>query len=144
MLIGGSASFFTCAAGVIAAAWSAVLVHYDLRSHRLPDALTLPAGAAALASCAAWPEGLWGLAWPALYLLVGRGIGGGDIKLSLPLGVAVAALASPPAILAAVGVSSALTLAAAAVLRARGAPHGPSMLAAAWLCVLMGSFPAQL
>nr|WP_288831562.1 prepilin peptidase [uncultured Corynebacterium sp.] len=129
MLIGGL---------VAAAVWSAALVAFDLRERRLPDVLTLPAGAAALAACLALPAGWWGLAWPALYLLPRGGIGGGDVKLALPLGVAVAALAGPGWMLAAVAGASLLTLAAAALARADGAPHGPSMLAAAWLCALMG------
>ncbi|WJY68158.1 prepilin peptidase [Corynebacterium auris] len=140
MLIGGSAIFFLACAGV----WSAALAVWDASARRLPDALTLPAGAAALGWCFAWPVGLWGLAWPALYLLPARGIGGGDIKLALPLGVAVACCGGPLWVLVAVAGAGALTLAAAAVTGARALPHGPAMLASAWVCALMGGDAANL
>ena len=113
MLIGGSAVAVCCAV-----AWSAALAAFDLHSGRLPDALTLPAAVLALVASLAWPVAWWGWAWPALYLLGGAGIGGGDIKLAAPLGVAVAVCAGPVAVLAAVGTASLLSLAAAGAVRA--------------------------
>ena len=131
MLIGGLAA--------VAAAWSVALVLYDVTSRRLPDLLTLPAGAAACVACAVWPAGLWGAVWPALYLVVGRGIGGGDIKLAVPLGVAVAVAAGPVWVLRAMGAASVVTIGAALAGSVRSVPHGPSMLAAAWGSVMLSA-----
>lgn len=121
-----------------AAAWSAALALYDVSRHRLPDALALPAGALALAACAWHPAALWGCAWPLGYLLLGRGIGGGDIKLALPLGIAVAWWAGPVGVIAAIGLSGLLSAGAAALAGAGRVAHGPAMLAAAWAVGLAG------
>lgn len=116
--------------------WSVALSIYDVRARRLPDPLTLPPAAVALAACACWPELCWGLAWPAVYLLAGSGIGGGDIKLAVSLGVACASVAGPLGVIGAVGLSGANSVALAWWSRQQTVPHGPSMLCAAWAVVL--------
>lgn len=89
---------------LLAVPWALLLVAVDRAVHRLPDVLTLPlaAGTAALLGLAAplpgaggsWPGALLGGAalvgcYLALYLL-GRGrLGLGDVKLALPLGIAL-------------------------------------------------------
>ena len=72
------------------------------------------------------------------YLVIGRGIGGGDIKLAVPLGVAVAWVAGLVGVICAVGVSGLLTVLLSKLLDAETLPHGPSMLAAAWVVVIVG------
>lgn len=130
MLIGGLA-----VAGA-AAVWSAALAYYDVTYTRLPDCLTLPAAAVALAACCLWPWGWWGLAWPLAYLVAGPGIGGGDVKLACSLGVVCALAGGLLSVLVAVLVASCLTAAVALVLRTRALAHGPSMLVAAWVVAL--------
>ena len=120
--------------GIIYGLWAAALSWWDIRERRLPDALTIPAGVLSVAF-ANWG----GLFWPVLYLLValrGAGIGGGDIKLALPLGMLVGAAAGPLAVLIACGSAAVFTLLASGVVRAKGGvPHGPSMLVAAGLVI---------
>lgn len=111
---------------------------FDVRRRRLPDALTLPAGALALVACAFHPLALWGLLWPVGYLVIGRGIGGGDIKLAVPLGVAVAWVAGLVGVICAIGLSGLLTVLLSKLLNPETLPHGPSMLAAAWAVVIVG------
>ncbi|MCP1387163.1 prepilin peptidase [Corynebacterium sp. TA-R-1] len=118
--------------GIFAAAWSLGLTLSDVRFQRLPDWLTLPAFAPACALCVIDPGALWGLVWPAAYLFVGTRIGGGDIKLAVPLGVGAAWCAGLPGVLAAIGVSGLLTACVGMLARSRTVPHGPAMLAAAW------------
>lgn len=117
----------------VAAAWSVVLALIDVAFHRLPNTLTVPAAAAALVACAMRPPWAWGLAWPGAYLCLGRGIGGGDIKLAVPLGVAVCAMAGPLGVIGAVGLSGLLTGLSAAVMGRRRVAHGPAMLASTWI-----------
>nr|VDG63541.1 Flp pilus assembly protein, protease CpaA [Streptococcus thermophilus] len=129
--------------GIVAGVWSIALVLYDVSQRRLPNFLTLPAAALALIYCVFNPQGLWGLVWPALYLLLvlrrgtGKnteaGMGGGDIKLGVPLGVALAAIAGVQAVLAAMLLASVLTVVFLLLKRLNDTAHGPSMLAAAWI-----------
>lgn len=113
--------------------WSLGLLLIDVTRHRLPDALTLPACLVAAVACLVRPSAFWGVIWPACYLLFGRGIGGGDIKLALPLGVAVALSAGPAGVVAAMGLSALFTAVIALALRRQAVAHGPSMIVAAWL-----------
>lgn len=82
-----------------------------------------------------------GLLWPVLYLLValrGAGIGGGDIKLALPLGMLVGATAGPLAVLMACGGAAVVTLLASGIARVKGGvPHGPSMVVSAGLVMVV-------
>lgn len=121
--------------GIIYGLWAAALSWWDIRERRLPDALTIPAGVLSVAF-ANWG----GLFWPLLYLLValwGAGIGGGDIKLALPLGMLVGATAGPLAVIIACGGAAVLTLIASDIARTKGGvPHGPSMLVAAGLVMV--------
>ena len=140
MGIGGFAAY---AARGVFLAWSALLCAYDIRERRLPDALTVPPAAAAAVACLCHPPLAWGFMWPAWYLLVGRGIGGGDIKLAAPLGVVCAAVGGPLGVIAGFGLSGLLTVGAAGVCGRRSVPHGPSMLCAVWvlfpfLCMYSG------
>ena len=120
--------------GIIYGLWAAALSWWDIRERRLPDALTIPAGVLSV-TFATWG----GLTWPLLYLLValfGAGIGGGDIKLALPLGMLVGATAGPLAAIIACGGAAVLTLIASGIARTKGGvPHGPSMLVAAGLVI---------
>lgn len=108
------------------------LLLIDVTTHRIPDIITIPAGIAALVYCVWHPEAAWGLMWPATYLLLPMGgIGGGDIKLALPLGVVVAQAASVPGVLAAVGLAGLMTGVVGVMGRRKAIAHGPSMILAA-------------
>lgn len=128
---------------LLALAWTVTLVVWDVREQRLPNALTLPAAAAAVVACFVYPTGWWGMLWPGMYLVtalatpVNRpGIGGGDIKLAVPLGVAVALSGGVMGVLGAMLLSSMITVCVLLVARQSGMAHGPSMLTAAWLVVI--------
>ena len=114
------------------AAWSAALCLDDLRWQRLPNPLTVPPALACLIACITAPVLAWGLVWPALYFVAGRGIGGGDVKLAVPLGVVLMALGGLGAVLAAVALSGAATVVLGLALRLPKLAHGPQMLGAAW------------
>lgn len=162
-MFGGNATYIHLAAhahpaalavaALLALAWSVALVIVDLRQQRLPNALTLPAGAVTVALCFFFPTGWWGLLWPGLYVLtaiavpvgtaessaapnVGSGIGGGDIKLALPLGVAVALAGGFAGVLGVMLLSSMITALALLLIRKPGMAHGPSMIVAAWIVAI--------
>ncbi|KJK35474.1 hypothetical protein UK23_42805 [Lentzea aerocolonigenes] len=111
-----------------------VLALTDLRHHRLPDALTLPLGAALLLlqfqrlGEAAFGALVFGGAHLAVRTWRPRFMGGGDVKLAAALG----AILTAPLLLPAAILSSAVTLAIAAVKGRRAVPHGPGLLAATW------------
>ncbi|MFD9700530.1 prepilin peptidase [Lentzea sp. NPDC059081] len=111
-----------------------VLAVADLRYHRLPDALTLPLAAALLLlqshrlGAAALGAVVFGGAHLAVRWVNPRLMGGGDVKLAFGLGAPLAL----PALLPAAILSSAVTLAVAALRRTRAVPHGPGLLAATW------------
>ena len=140
-------------------AWAAVLLAAaDVLARRLPDALTLPAYpvAAGLLGIAALGAGeaelavrgligalLWAGGYAAVRLASPGALGGGDVKLAGSLG-ALTAATSWSALLLAILLASTLTvlIAGPARLFGRGeVPHGPGMVAAAWLVVLQ---PPQL
>lgn len=121
----------------VAVGWSLALCWFDVTRRRLPNALTVPpalAGVVAtlVALAVGQPQIVGALLWPGIYLASGRAIGGGDIKLAVPLGVVCAAVGGLPAVLLAIGLSGLVTGCFAAVLGSRTMPHGPSMLAVAW------------
>ncbi|WP_112277063.1 prepilin peptidase [Lentzea terrae] len=111
-----------------------VLALIDLRHHRLPDALTLPLGAALLLlefhrlGEAAFTAVIFGGAHLAVRRFRPALMGGGDVKLAFGLGAPLAL----PSLLPAAILSSAVTLGVAAVRRSRRVPHGPGLLAATW------------
>ncbi len=128
----------------------------DVRHRRLPDALTLPAGCVAPLvalplGAAAVGRGLLGslvavLGYGAVHALRPDALGAGDVKLAASLGVVLGA-ASWGALAAAATLAGLFTGVAALVVvgahrvgrRGRGVPHGPSMLAAAWLVTVSAS-----
>ncbi len=135
-------------------AWFGVLLgSVDVAVRRLPDALTLPAypvvavllavaavgaGDADLLVRAAVGALLWAGGYATVRLIAPGALGGGDVKLAGSLG-ALTAASSWPGLLLAVLAASALTVVVAGPARMLGChdvPHGPAMLAAAWLVVL--------
>jgi leader peptidase (prepilin peptidase) / N-methyltransferase len=129
-------------AGAGALAWLVVLSVYDIRSRRLPNALTLPGGAAvmivAVVAGRGVPALLGGAALFAVYLVVHllapSAMGAGDVKLAIGIGAmtgafgvdvwALAALAAPL-------LTAALAMVAVIRRTESSVPHGPSMCAAA-------------
>lgn len=114
----------------------------DVLHRRLPDALTLPAVPAGLLLVA--PTGTTAVGRGAVGALLGvsvygvlhlrapAALGAGDVKLATALGGALAGISWPAAALAAV-LAGGLTVLTALVTRQAQVPHGPAMLAAAWL-----------
>lgn len=121
----------------------------DLRHHRLPDALTLPALPAALLLLLPLGPGALGRALAGAAVAVGahavvhliapRSMGAGDVKIAAPLGAVLAAASWAALPLAAVlaalftGLGAAAGLASRRLARGAAVPHGPSMLLAGWL-----------
>ena len=132
------AALFSC----VAAIWTIALVVVDMRERCLPNVWTVPAVVLALIVCLVEPAGWWGWLWPAVYLFSGRGIGGGDVKLAVPLGVVLAIVGGLGAVLVGMLLASGFSLIYMLVRRRRSAAHGPSMLAAAWLVGLASTFLA--
>ncbi|MBD5787548.1 prepilin peptidase [Cellulosimicrobium terreum] len=146
-------------ATVLAAASGAVLAVIDVRTHRLPDAVVLPAwagaalllGASALASAdgALLVRGLVGgavafCAYAALRLAYPPGLGFGDVKLAGMLGTALAGLGwaellvglAAPFLLG--GVWSLLLLVTRRAHRGTAVPFGPFMVLGAGVGALAG------
>ncbi|MBE7339195.1 prepilin peptidase [Corynebacterium guaraldiae] len=120
---------------VLFLAWGCALIVYDLRFKRLPNYLTLPA--AALSLC--WFS-LAGLLWLGLYVLVARfsragSVGGGDLKLALPLGMVTAHAAGLPGVALAMIGAALSTVLWGIITRDKVPAHGPGMLFAAALVV---------
>lgn len=134
--------------------WAGVLLAgADLVARRLPDVVTLPAYPLVavmltLAAIGAANGGLllravagallWAGGYAMVRLLAPGALGGGDVKLAGSLG-ALTAATSWSGLLLAVLAASVLTAVAATPARMVGyreVPHGPAMLAAAWLVVL--------
>jgi leader peptidase (prepilin peptidase) / N-methyltransferase len=135
-------------------AWAGVLLGAaDLAVRRLPDAVTLPGYlvVVVLLGVAATGVGdvdvlvrafggamLWAGGYAAVRLIAPDALGGGDVKLAGSVG-ALAAASSWPGLLLAILAANALTVVVAAFARICGyadVPHGPPMLAAAWLVTL--------
>jgi leader peptidase (prepilin peptidase)/N-methyltransferase len=135
----------------------AAVAAVDLRHHRIPDALTLPALPAALLCVlplgadavgrAVGGAALAVAAHAAVHLLRRAALGAGDVKLAAPLGALLGAAAWPAVPLAALlaGLLTAAVatagLATGALRRGAALPHGPSMVVAAalvtgWLAVV--------
>jgi leader peptidase (prepilin peptidase)/N-methyltransferase len=122
----------------VALAWLAALSVYDIRERRLPNWLTLPGAAAAIA-VACWahrgpPAVIGAAALAALYLVVHlvvpTAMGAGDVKLALGLGAVTGYFGVDVWLLAAV-TAPLLTVAWALITFAtsgeRTVPHGPAM-----------------
>ncbi|GAA4556021.1 prepilin peptidase [Pseudonocardia xishanensis] len=160
------------AAGIVSVAWAPLLAAagwlgvvagvVDLRHHRLPDALTLPALPAVLLLAVPLGWGAVGRAAAGAALLAAvhlavhavspTALGLGDVKLAAPVG-AVLAAGSWAALAVGCALAALLSGLVGAVVGARELrgrvrshrredraaavraelPHGPSMLAAAWL-----------
>jgi leader peptidase (prepilin peptidase)/N-methyltransferase len=147
------------------AAVGVALAVIDLDTHRLPNAITLPAYPlmVLLLGVGSWLAGDWqallraglaGVAALALYGALGlaapQGLGFGDVKLAGLLGLALGWLSWTAAVVGmALGflvgavVSLALVAARRASLRTE-LPYGPWMLTGAWLAVLAGHQLARL
>ncbi|MGQ0479454.1 MAG: prepilin peptidase [Pseudonocardia sp.] len=127
----------------------------DLTCRRLPDALTLPALPAALALCVPLGAPALGRALLAAGVLFGAhlavrlvapgALGAGDVKLAATLGAVLGAV-SWPALPVGVGLAAVLTALVALAALAMGGPgpggtvpHGPAMLASAWLVVAVAA-----
>lgn len=143
----------------VAFAWMAGLAVIDVDVRRLPDRWTLPAypvAAALLAWCSWATDGGWtawatalacGVASGGIYLLLvvanPAGLGLGDVKLAVPLGMLAGWFGWPAAFLAFLGAFclGLVVGVVAAVRTGQGRkatfPFGPSMLAAAGLVVLL-------
>lgn len=139
----------------LALAWLAVLlIACDLLASRLPDALTLSAypllGVALLCAAvggsrptllAAAVVGavLFGTVYLCVRLFAPAAMGPGDVKLSGGLGLAVGAV-SPWAVFLVLVAAAFLTLVIGllACRRRHGVPHGPAMLAPAWVVTVFG------
>lgn len=130
---------------IITVWWTVRLVLADEAQHRLPDHLTLPAALGAVAGALLTDPVLilGGLAWAGIYLF-GRGIGGGDVKLALSLGVLAAAAGGVGGVLAAVAAASLVTVGRAVVRRGKVVPHGPSMLVGTLIVILFDTWQGAL
>jgi leader peptidase (prepilin peptidase)/N-methyltransferase len=135
--------------------WAGVLLGAaDLATRRLPDVLTLPgypvvaallvpagvcAGDAGLLSRSALGAVLWAGGYAAVRLIAPDALGGGDVKLAGLLGAVTAATSWSGlllAVLAATALTAVISLFARVLRGQRDVPHGPAMLAAAWLIAL--------
>jgi leader peptidase (prepilin peptidase) / N-methyltransferase len=135
-------------------AWVGVLLGAaDVVARRLSDALTLPAYPVVVVLLVVAATGigdsdllvralggalLWAGGYAAVRLVAPDALGGGDVKLAGSLG-ALTAASSWPGLLLAVLAANVLTAVVAGLARMWGyadIPHGPAMLAAAWLVVL--------
>lgn len=144
---------------LVLAGFGVALAAVDLRHQRLPDAMTLPAypvmavlimvadrgapfgGLALHALCGALA---FGGAHLLIRLVAPSAIGAGDVKLAGSLGAVLGAV-GPEALVIAAALAAVITLALAAGAKVisqpgwwHGVPHGPGLLAAAWL---IATFP---
>ncbi len=126
--------------------WLVVLSCYDIRTRRLPNALTLPGAGAILLAAGFAGRGLPALAGAAalaaLYLLVHlvapAAMGAGDVKLAIGLGGLAGCFGAGVWFLAALVaplLTAVLALGARVGTGASTVPHGPSMCVATALAV---------
>ncbi|GAA0579774.1 prepilin peptidase [Streptomyces crystallinus] len=142
---------------------AALLAAVDARVHRLPDVLTLPLAAAAAlllgaAALAPHPEGSWrdallgglalGGAYFVLFLVNPAGLGFGDVKLAVGLGVALGwygwgiLFTGAFAGFAAGGAYGLGLILARRAGRRAAIPFGPFMIAGSYLGLLLGGLAA--
>ncbi|PZF57361.1 prepilin peptidase [Curtobacterium sp. MCSS17_008] len=139
---------------------SVALSLIDLDTHRLPNAIVLPAAVVLLvlltgvsATSGDWGALLRGVigsvalggAYLVLALAVPGGMGLGDVKLAVVLGLVLAYLGWGPLAVGAFGafvVGGTVAIALVVAGRARmgsGVPFGPSMLVGAWIGIVSGA-----
>ncbi|MET3635830.1 MULTISPECIES: prepilin peptidase [Curtobacterium] len=139
---------------------SVALSLIDLDTHRLPNAVVYPAAVVLLVLLGAvsavsgdWGALLRGLlgavvlggTYLVLALAVPGGMGLGDVKLAVVLGLVLAYLGWGPLAVGAFGgflVGGTVAIALVAIGRARmgsGVPFGPSMLVGAWIGIVLGA-----
>ncbi|MFH0410645.1 A24 family peptidase [Corynebacterium sp. L4756] len=107
--------------------WAALLMYFDITQRRLPDWLTIPAGIYALIypAITAQMHGYWGLMWVLVYLALALflgGVGGGDIKLAIPLGILIVLNRGLIWVFLAIVITAVITLAWGIAIRRRSAP----------------------
>lgn len=127
---------------VVIVAWALALMLIDEKSRRLPNHFTIPAAIGSVTGALINDPVLilGGVAWAGLYLLLGLisgGIGGGDIKLGVSLGILVVAAGGIVGWFIAVLAASMFTVLRALITSRRDIPHGPSMIIASALCLLL-------
>ncbi|WP_353612274.1 A24 family peptidase [Mycobacterium sp. ACS4331] len=128
---------------IAVAAWLVVLTVSDLRTHRLPNLLTLPPAAVIVLGAGVTGHGIAALtgglvlagAYLAVHLVSPAGLGAGDVKLALGLGALTGAVGTGVWVCAAIG-APVLTVAGALACRRAAVPHGPGMCAATALAVI--------
>ncbi|TDQ01204.1 leader peptidase (prepilin peptidase)/N-methyltransferase [Labedaea rhizosphaerae] len=136
--------------------FTVLLTAADLAHRRLPDPVNLlgyPALGAAVVVAASWGGVSLGLAALLGVLVFGGAhlavhwwrpdaLGAGDVKLAGWLGGVLGVLGWPAMVLVTVVASvCSLVLRLAPAWRTTGAPHGPGLLAAAWLATLFPVLP---
>ncbi|MBA8816344.1 leader peptidase (prepilin peptidase)/N-methyltransferase [Microbacterium halimionae] len=141
------------------AAFSCVLAAIDVRTHRLPNRIVLPAYPVLVAllmlSCVAgapWSAVLRALLcgavlfgfYAVLRALPGAGMGGGDVKLAGVVGIILGFLGWVPFVVGAAaafflgGVFALVMLALRRVTGATRIPFGPFLLGGAWCGIALG------
>lgn len=118
-------------------AWMGALSVFDIRQHRLPNALTLPGAGAVLLCASLAGRGLPALAGAAalsgtyllVHLVASAAMGAGDVKLAIGLGGLTGCFGAEVWFLAALGAPLLTSLCGVAglVRGVRAIPHGPSM-----------------
>ncbi|CAB1014743.1 prepilin peptidase [Corynebacterium diphtheriae] len=135
--------------------WAFRLILFDCTTRRLPNRYTLSAAACSFIWAVLTQHFEWILyagIWVLPYVFIGslsamRGIGGGDIKLSMALGIVAAAHAGAQGVFVASICSSCLSIVLGLILRFlhskrcnstkySNLPHGPSMIIATWFVVV--------
>jgi leader peptidase (prepilin peptidase)/N-methyltransferase len=142
----------------VAAAWMVGLAAIDVDVRRLPDRWTFPGAAAAVLALGAlgiatgdvhrWWWALAagvgsGLVYLVLALINPAGLGLGDVKLAVPLGLLTGWFgwsASFAAFVLAFVIGAVVGLAVTLVRRQRAFPFGPSMVVGAWLVLLFAPY----
>ncbi len=129
---------------IAALAWLIALSVCDVRTHRLPNLLTVPGavaviGVAAAAGCG--QRALAGalalaLAYLVVHLVAPGGLGAGDVKLAIGLGALTGAFGAAAWTSAALG-APLLTAAWALARRRALMPHGPAMCASSGSAVAL-------
>ena len=144
-----SLSFAALLALVIIAVVTIPLLVIDVRSHRLPNSFTYPV-ALVIAVCLAISQ-QWialacglvaGLAMLALYLATRGGVGMGDVKLSVSLGMASGAIGVVACVMVFVfafllgGIWAMIGLSARMYTRKTAIAFGPALLMGFWAAII--------